>query len=121
MPHANQPVRLEDPEWYDDDDSYPDEWIDEVEVDRHMAGDQSLSLYRGHSLTGEVVEAIRRLAALGMSDRQISQRMHGRLSPGAVHKARHRNGIPAGVPLGQNQHGQPRGVRAMARGRRRTA
>src|SRR6266581_3983385 len=36
-------------------------WVDEIEVERLLAGDTTIPLYRGVKLTREVIETIRRL------------------------------------------------------------
>lgn len=73
--------------------------LDEVEVQRFTSGDsRTLPLYRGHPLRAEVVEALRRLAGRGLTDREVSVVFHGRMSPAAVLNARLRHGIPPGVP-----------------------
>lgn len=76
--------------------------FDDVEVERLLAGDTTIPLYRHYAgstspLTAEVIETIRRLAGYGLDDKQISERLRGRLSQGAVLKARRRYGIPNGL------------------------
>lgn len=77
--------------------------IDEVAVYRLMHGDPTIPLYQGndrtHGYTIDVVEAIRRLAAAGHNDREISIRIGGRISRDAIHTARARYGIPSGMRL----------------------
>lgn len=76
--------------------------IDEAAVARLMAGDTTIPLYRlrpgshGRPLSLDVVEAMRRLAGHGLNDREISDRLHRRISADAVLKARQRYGIAAG-------------------------
>lgn len=78
-----------------------DEEIDEIAVERLMAGDPTVPLKVGpglsHRLSVDAIEAIRRLARRGLNDTEISIRLHHRMSPEAVWKARHRNGIPNGL------------------------
>jgi hypothetical protein len=72
--------------------------LDERDVALIMAGDP-VSIRMGLVIVPEAVEAVRRLAAAGLSDRQIRDRIHGfrHLSRHAVCKLRERCGIPAHV------------------------
>jgi hypothetical protein len=79
------------------------EEVDEVAVWRLAQGDRSIPLYRrrkgsrgGRLLSPEAVEAIRSMAASGLSDRLIGERL-GR-SRDAICQARRRYGIPAARP-----------------------
>jgi len=94
------PVLEREPDAFDEPFENPGEFLDEVEVERLMHGDITIPLYRGRPHTAEMVEAVRRLAARDLTDMEISQRFHGRLSEGAVFKVRVRHGISAGVPSG---------------------
>lgn len=67
--------------------------LDEVAVERLMAG--TLTIPRGVP-SAEMVEAVRRLAAQGLSDPDVGRRV-GRRSE-AVGKIRERHGIAPGVP-----------------------
>lgn len=79
----------------------PDD-IDEAAVERLMRGDRTIPLYRrgrGTPLGCDVLEAIYRLARQGLSDPEISDRLHDRLSAAAVLKARIRHEIASGRRL----------------------
>jgi hypothetical protein len=87
----------------------PDDYdLDEIEVERLMAGDQTIPLYRTHlrgwPLKPEAVEAVRRLAGYGYSDRMVSDRLGGRISTGGVEKVRVRYGVPAGAQCTRPVH-----------------
>lgn len=67
--------------------------LDEFEVELLMAGERRVAKW---ARSAERLEAVRRLAARGMTDNEIGARL---LTTGAaVLKVRERNGIPAGVP-----------------------
>lgn len=72
-------------------------YVDQVEVERLMNGDRTIPMRRANAHTPEFIEAIRRLAASGCSDGQISQRLGDRISRDAVFKIRLRSGIPSGL------------------------
>lgn len=76
-----------------------DQVLDEVAVRRIMAGQlqvPSIGAGQRNGTPPELLEAIRRLAADGWSDRRIAERV-GR-KPNAVTAIRLRHAIPAGVP-----------------------
>lgn len=91
-----------DDDTIDDPDAHPAGTFT-AELARIMRGDLEVPLHDDATgvsgnppLRAVTVEAIRRLAAEGLIDREISERLGGRLSRTAVTHARQRHGIPSG-------------------------